>query len=572
MKRLLVSMFAVLLTAGWASAHFVWIIPDGPTGAKVVFSDDLSPDENVSIDKIAATKLMSIDATGKPTPLAWKKGKQALQVTLPKGVAAIGGGCAYGVIQRGESKPFLLMYYAKYWKGDLKTPSCGKMPLEIIIVEPGKVRVQFQGKPLAGAEVVAMGPGDSKAKTATNDKGEAKVTMAAGLHGIRAKHIEKTAGEHNGKKYDEVRHYATLVFTVTGKESAATATPVHVTSATDDAKTLAGVALLPPLPKAVSSFGAAAADGYVYVYGGHAGKAHVYSTDTVIGTFHRMSLSNPKEWLMLPGGPALQGLAMVAHGGKLYRIGGMFPKNKPDEKSSIHSVASCSVYDPAEGKWQPAPDLPTARSSHDAVVVGNKIIVVGGWNLTGGGKGTAWHDTALVLDTSATKPSWQTVKQPFKRRALTAAVHDGKVYVMGGLIGGDKKGAIRQADAQEAVDGKKEKNKVRQTAMGGMTLEVNIFDPATGAWSKGPDMPGPMRNAFSPAACSTGGKLYLSTSDGVLHRLSAKGHAWEPVGEVKQRRFVHRLVPNGAQRILVLGGASQNGPVAITEEITLTSR
>jgi len=33
-----------------------------------------------------------------------------------------------------------------------------------------------------------------------------------------------------------------------------------------------------PLPKPVTSFGAAVADGFVYVYGGHAGKPHQYST------------------------------------------------------------------------------------------------------------------------------------------------------------------------------------------------------------------------------------------------------------------------------------------------------
>ncbi|MBM4069677.1 MAG: hypothetical protein FJ271_12105 [Planctomycetes bacterium] len=577
MKRLLVSMCAVLLTAGSACAHFVWIIPDGATAAKVVFSDELEPDDRVSIDKIAATKLMAIDAAGKPAPLDWTKGKHCLQVKLPKGVAAIGGGCAYGVIQRGESKPYLLAYHAKYLKGDLKTPSCGKLPLEIIIVEPGKVRVQFQGKPLAGAEVVAMGPGDSKAKATSDAQGEAKIAMSAGLHGIRAKHTEKKAGDHNGKKYDEIRHYATLVFVIAGKTSIAPEIE-QTTSASDDAAPViksAKVSLLPPLPRAVSSFGAAAVDGQVYVYGGHAGKAHTYSTDSVIGTFQRLSLSNPKEWVSLPAGPARQGLALVAHGRKLYRIGGMYPKNNPDEKTSIHSVADCACFDPGVGKWQAAPDMPSARSSHDAVVVGDKIVVVGGWQLNGS-KGSVWHDTALILDLSAAKPSWQAVKQPFKRRALTAAVHDGKVYVMGGLIGGDKKGNLKKAaatqDKAQDVAQKKEKSKVRQTGMGGMTLEVNIFDPKTVAWTKGPEIPGPMRNAFSPAACSTGGKLYLSTSDGYLYRLSAKGDAWETVGEIKQRRYVHRLVPNGAQRIVVLGGASQTGPVAVTEEVTLTSR
>ena len=31
-------------------------------------------------------------------------------------------------------------------------------------------------------------------------------------------------------------------------------------------------------------------DGYLYLYGGHAGKTHSYDTATVLGTFHRLKL------------------------------------------------------------------------------------------------------------------------------------------------------------------------------------------------------------------------------------------------------------------------------------------
>src|SRR5688500_5501399 len=88
----------------------------------------------------------------------------------------------------------------------------------------------------------------------------------------------------------------------------------------------------PPVPRAVSSFGAAVSDGWLYVYGGHCARTHQYSTEAVVGTFHRLKLSNPKAWEELPGGPPLQGLALVAHGGKIYRVGGMQPRNKPGEK------------------------------------------------------------------------------------------------------------------------------------------------------------------------------------------------------------------------------------------------
>src|SRR5262249_18196247 len=173
----------------------------------------------------------------------------------------------------------------------------------------------------------------------------------------------------------------------------------------------------------------------------------------------------------LPGGTGLQGRALVAHGGKVYRVGGMQPRNKPGQPSDTHSVTECSCYDPATRKWTPLPDLPTGRSSHDAAVVGDRLIVAGGWDMRGTGEGPVWHTTAVVLDLKDPK-KWESVKQPFKRRALTMASHDGKAYVIAGM-----------------------------TEKGDMTLGVDVYDPAKDAWTKGPDIPGPKGNGFSAAAC-----------------------------------------------------------------------
>src|SRR5262245_37838922 len=87
----------------------------------------------------------------------------------------------------------------------------------------------------------------------------------------------------------------------------------------------------PDLPAAVSSFGAAVVGDHIYVYGGHSGRAHNYSTETTRGELCRINLTKPDKWESLAGGPKLQGLALVAHEGKLYRIGGMQPQNSKSE-------------------------------------------------------------------------------------------------------------------------------------------------------------------------------------------------------------------------------------------------
>src|SRR5262245_8757145 len=100
----------------------------------------------------------------------------------------------------------------------------------------------------------------------------------------------------------------------------------------------------PPLPKGVSSFGAVEADGFIYVYGGHAGKAHTYSNESNLGTFLRLPVGGGTKWEELPGGPRLQGLNLAAVEGKVYRVGGMEARNKPGDKQDLHSVATVAVY------------------------------------------------------------------------------------------------------------------------------------------------------------------------------------------------------------------------------------
>jgi len=298
---------------------------------------------------------------------------------------------------------------------------------------------------------------------------------------------------------------------------------------------------LPPLPAAVSSLGAITCDGYLYVYGGHAGKTHSYDTKTVLGTFVRLKLDGGAKWEDLPGGPILQGMNLAAHGGKVYRVGGMQPRNEPGQPADNKSVTDASVYDPKAGKWSALPNLPVSRSSHDVVVVANQLIVVGGWNQQGRGEKSVWHDSALSLDLTAKSLVWKPLPQPFQRRALTAAAIGTKLYVIGGLDA--------EATAQNRVD---------------------VYDTIEGKWSTGPNIPGG-RVGFSPAANTIDGRLILNTIESPVYRLTKAGDAWEKVGESLTKRMVHRLVPHGPHALLV-GGASKGGNVADLEVIKLAER
>jgi len=295
----------------------------------------------------------------------------------------------------------------------------------------------------------------------------------------------------------------------------------------------------PSLPEAVSSLGAVVCDGYVYTYGGHAGKRHSYSRETTSGKFRRLSLANPATgWQELPGGRKLQGLALVTNGSKIYRIGGMEPRNAKNEPADCYSTSECAVFDPATKQWSPLPSLPNGRSSHDAVQVENTLVVVGGWHQQGLAGKPIWHDTVFVMDLSQPAPKWESTPQPFRRRALQIVANNGRVYCIGGL-----------------------------TPDGEIDKEVEVFDVARRTWSTAPPLPGPMMNGFAPGVAVSQGTVFASPADGTVYRLTES--AWEPVGKLLHKRFVHRLVtlPDGS--LLALGGADQQGAVAQVEHVVV---
>ncbi|MGL6094637.1 MAG: hypothetical protein ACRC7O_02395, partial [Fimbriiglobus sp.] len=219
MKRLLFAALAAVLAATAVRAHFVFVVP-ATTGdaVTVVFSDSLEPDENVPIAKIAALKLTARDAAGKETPVELVTEKHALAGKLAgAGPRVVTGTVAYGVMTKGGAKPYLLTYHPKAVVGPINgKPIVVSAPLEVVPVPLGG-RVAFQvlaaGKPVADAEVSVTTPDGKKEKVKTDTDGNTVGFAGAGRFAVFAKHTEPKAGEHDGKKYEEVRHYATLVVT-----------------------------------------------------------------------------------------------------------------------------------------------------------------------------------------------------------------------------------------------------------------------------------------------------------------------------------------------------------------------
>lgn len=286
---------------------------------------------------------------------------------------------------------------------------------------------------------------------------------------------------------------------------------------------------LPDLPAPLTSFGACQLEGRIYLYGGHTGSAHHYAKEDQADQLWSLTLADPDEWTAVANGRNLQGNALVAAEGQVVLLGGFSASNAGDEDQVLTSLADVRAFDPATEKWTDLPPLPEPRSSFDAAAAGSVITVCGGWSMAGDAD-AVWHASAYSIDLSDEQPRWTVLSTPpMKRRALATVAHDAKVYVLGGM--------------SESY---------------GPTTAVTVYDSDAKTWSEGPPLPGDAMNGFGCGGFVRDDRLYASTFDGGLHRLSEDGTAWQTVGQMPRRRFFHRFVPLTDGRVLILGGGEMS--------------
>jgi hypothetical protein len=150
-----------------------------------------------------------------------------------------------------------------------------------------------------------------------------------------------------------------------------------------------------------------------------------------------------------------------------------------------------------------------------------------------------WQPSALAYDFAKPQAGWQELPEPpFKRRALAASHWKGKLVALGGM-----------------------------DADGEVSSRVDMFDPETGEWSQGPDLPGDGMAGFGIAACNLDGELYVSGLRGVVLRLSESGSEWEEAAAMSRGRFFHQLLPTGDGAVLAVAGASRERHLADIDSI-----
>jgi hypothetical protein len=548
LKRFAFVLFGLILFQSVALAHFVWLGSEksGDETIGLLFFSEGPNDHDYHLPgPIAEAKIFARTADGKRHELKTEKREEekyvGLTMKLPEGqeTVAIETVCEYGIYAGS-----LLCYYSQHMlpAGSGGLPNYQRpqeLTLDIVPEQkPGGIAatVMWEGKPLAEVPVTLTDAEGEMSEEVTDKDGKVFFVVGkSGTIGLMANHTEKDkSGELDGKKYTGKANYATLTlnFTASGepKTGEKKATEVKKVSAPQRPQRPEN-SFGPELPEAITSFGGAVADGWLYVYGGHTGREHQHSRDNLSKSFVRLNLNELKEWDRLEMQTQLQGMALVNCDGKLYRIGGLDARNARKEKADLHSVAEFASFDPDTKTWTTLPALPGARSSHDAAVLDGKIYVVGGWNLTGESGSGEWQTDTLVYDTTlGDKAKWETLPEPpFQRRALAVAAWNNRIWVMGGM--------------DEYADIKR---------------DVFYFDPQSNSWAKGPELPGDDMQGFGVSAWGMGSGLYASGTDGVLYRLTDADGKWQQAAKLSSPRFFHRLLPHGDDALLVIAGASMN--------------
>lgn len=511
-------------------AHFPWLVRSADGKVAYFFGEGMTDQTYKLPPAIAKAQISYFDAAGQLQPVEVKAIEEEDFVGLVSESKIPADALLISKATFGIYHGARLDYYTLHMGGQLPSDrtaydakrSGSELFAEPVNTESGvDVFVTWQGKPLADVEVhLYCSEGHEEGAATTDAEGKVSFTdkeVEEGLNGIMLGHTVKQTGKLKDAAYESASHYLTMTFH----------NPKSVNSSDKQAKVAASS--LAPLPFEITSFGAVRAGDAIYIYGGHTGSAHSYSTESQSNKLLKLDLSAPaSEWSELATGERLQGLGMVHHEGKLILIGGFTAQNAEGEEHDLHSRATVKTFDLKSGQWGELPSLPEPRSSHDAAIIGDTVFVVGGWSMDGESE-TDWHETAWAMDLSAEKPQWIALSEPpFVRRALATVAHDGKLFVIGGM-----------------------------NSKGGPTKEVVIYDPASKSWEKAAELLGQESMAgFGAAGWSIDGKLIVTTYEGDVLVWDQSQKNWKNVGQTADARFFHRMVPLDGQRLVSIGGAN----------------
>jgi N-acetylneuraminic acid mutarotase len=219
------------------------------------------------------------------------------------------------------------------------------------------------------------------------------------------------------------------------------------------------------LPASNSEFAAGEVNGRIYIVGGYP-----TSPSATVASVYVYTIATD-SWAAGPNHPIpVHHPVVIGVGGKLYSLGGQ------TSGADTNRVFELDPAVGAMGTWRELAMMPTARGAGSAAAVGDKIYVVAGRPPSGMNKLESYDISDNAWTTLAPLPATTSGSNMYTdRNHLIATAIGGKVYVAGGRYNGGGFGSPR-------------------------TASLDIFDPATGMWTRGMDMPRPRGGVNGVAA------------------------------------------------------------------------
>lgn len=194
-----------------------------------------------------------------------------------------------------------------------------------------------------------------------------------------------------------------------------------------------------PLPKAMGEVVGVAIGQSLFVFGG----LDDADGEVPYGAAYRYDTPSSK-WATLRQMPEpAHHIMATEHGGKIYIFGGF--TLPPKQKLQWQPTASAWVYDPATDRYTALAPLPRPRGAGYAVMVGNKIYVIGGVASDPTASATepiplgiAGKQTCVgfVDEYDPATNTWRArASMPTPRNHYLAGVVDGKIYALNGRTG-----------------------------------------------------------------------------------------------------------------------------------------
>jgi N-acetylneuraminic acid mutarotase len=245
-----------------------------------------------------------------------------------------------------------------------------------------------------------------------------------------------------------------------------------------------------PMPLARSELSATVVEDRLYVAGGIA----------QLGASPAFQVYDPSanSWRSLAPLPEPRHhFGMAALDGRIYVSGGYRDLPFGADQAQRQTWA----YDIAADRWTPAADLPAGRAAHAMAALGDHLYVVGGVGPE--------PDSVFVYDRRL--DAWRRLATalPTPREHLAAGALGGKLYIVGGRWSGV--GNLAALEIYEPATKRWSRGPDMPTSRGGLTAAVldgrihvtggedldsgatfpahEIFDPAAGSWSASPPLP-----------------------------------------------------------------------------------